>query len=47
MTRREEEPSHYTLEIESIKKLGEILSKTSTGVDRYESTEFEASGYKW
>ncbi|XVF85665.1 hypothetical protein PTKIN_Ptkin17bG0134500 [Pterospermum kingtungense] len=45
VTMRKEEPLHYTLEIESLKNLQKILSKT--GLNRYESTEFEASGHKW
>ncbi|XWS64111.1 hypothetical protein CRYUN_Cryun06bG0158900 [Craigia yunnanensis] len=45
VTMREEAPEHCILEIESIMFLSRILSKT--GLDRYESPEFKASGYNW
>ncbi|KAK6242522.1 hypothetical protein SCA6_007911, partial [Theobroma cacao] len=44
-TERTEAPAHYILDIESLQMLLEILSKPR--LDRYESTEFEASGHKW
>ncbi|OMO72288.1 TRAF-like family protein [Corchorus olitorius] len=45
VTWRKEAPVHYTLEMESLPFLSKILSKT--GLDTYESTVFEACGYKW
>ncbi|XP_022775874.1 uncharacterized protein LOC111317724 [Durio zibethinus] len=45
VTMRNVAPAHYTLEIESLPFLKEILSKT--GLHSYESPEFQASGYKW
>lgn len=34
-------PSHYTLKIQSFSLL------TKNDIDKYESGEFEAGGYKW
>ena len=45
VTMRKEPPEHYILEIESLLYLSQILS--NTGLDRYESPEFKAGGYKW
>ncbi|XVE91751.1 hypothetical protein REPUB_Repub01dG0038300 [Reevesia pubescens] len=43
--RKNGHPAHYILEIESLPVLSQFLSKTR--LDRYESPEFKASGYKW
>ncbi|KAH1064199.1 hypothetical protein J1N35_029186 [Gossypium stocksii] len=45
VTWREEEPADYILDIQSLPFLREILSKSQ--VRRYESSAFEACGYKW
>ncbi|KAM7482318.1 hypothetical protein LguiB_006901 [Lonicera macranthoides] len=38
-------PAHYTLKLNSFSQLAKLLS--DTGVEKYESGEFEVSGYKW
>ena len=43
--KRDIPPAHYTLKIKSFSELSEIVRKS--GVDKYESSDFEVDGYKW